>query len=143
MKRSDALSALSRDHHHVLVEAKSLRDAEPGREDEVAGRFVEFWAADVEPHLAREEEVLVPPYLAAGGSEDLVRRLRREHAEIREHAEHLRTRLDAAGVCSGCLGRMGDLLHDHVRFEERELFPDVERVLPPGELDAVGERLGA
>jgi len=35
----------------------------------------------------------------------------------------------------------GELLRDHVRTEERELFPLLEDRLGPSEIEALGERL--
>ncbi len=32
---------------------------------------------------------------------------------------------------------LGDLLHDHVRAEERELFEEIERIVPATELEGV------
>lgn len=143
MRRSSELAPLSREHHQVLLQAMRMKDPAPGSESEVASDFARFWGAEAVDHLAREEDVLIPPYLEAGGSAELVERLRREHAEIREHAQHVLSRIDGPGACGGCLARMGELLHDHVRFEERELFPEIERVLSPAELRAIGERLAA
>ena len=34
---------------------------------------------------------------------------------------------------------LGTLLYDHIRFEERELYPTVEKYLTEAELDAVYE----
>ena len=34
---------------------------------------------------------------------------------------------------------VGTLLYDHIRFEERELYPTVEKYLTEAELDAVYE----
>ena len=38
--------------------------------------------------------------------------------------------------------RLGELLAAHVRFEERELFPRLEAVLPPEQLAELGGQLG-
>jgi hypothetical protein len=35
------------------------------------------------------------------------------------------------------LRTLGDLPYDHVRIEERELFAEIERILPAAELEAV------
>jgi hypothetical protein len=35
------------------------------------------------------------------------------------------------------LRTLGDLLHDHVRMEERELFEEIERIVPAAELEGV------
>jgi hypothetical protein len=50
---------------------------------------------------------------------------------------------DAAGGADAFLEhwREEERLHDHVRHEENELFPLVERTLPAPALAALGERL--
>lgn len=130
MKRSAALTPLSRDHHQVLAVALRLRRGEPGSLE----AFRELWASDVQRHFAIEEQVLVPalpddPDWAAG-----CRRMLDEHAEIRRRAESL----DAdAGEA------LGRLLDDHVRFEERELFVLLEERLPADALATLGDRIDA
>jgi iron-sulfur cluster repair protein YtfE (RIC family) len=62
-----------------------------------------------------------------------------QHAALRRGIESL---LDNAGtVKPGQLGRLADELDEHIRFEERTLFPHLEQVLPAGHLDAIGEKL--
>jgi hypothetical protein len=34
--------------------------------------------------------------------------------------------------------QLGELLHDHVRVEERELFEEIERIAPASELERLG-----
>ena len=42
-----------------------------------------------------------------------------------------------AALCSDDPTTAGDLLHDHVRVEERELFEEIERIVPAAELEGV------
>jgi hemerythrin-like domain-containing protein len=121
MKRSEALRSLSRDHHHALVIAQDLRQAEdPPR---AARHFLEFWKQHGEPHFRVEEEVLLPlrAYLGKPDAEAAAR-VAREHLSIRRAAMALesgRSSLDQ-------VHDLGKELEDHVRFEERELFPLLE-----------------
>lgn len=39
------------------------------------------------------------------------------------------------------LGEIGELLEDHIRLEEREVFPMIEEVLPEAALEEVASRL--
>ena len=43
------------------------------------------------------------------------------------------------GVSVAQVHELGTLLYDHIRFEERELYPTVEKYLTEAELDAVYE----
>jgi hypothetical protein len=46
VRRDDALSALSRDHHHALVIAQRLRRASETTASDARDAFLEYWRAD-------------------------------------------------------------------------------------------------
>jgi len=134
VKRSESLKGLSREHHQALFIAKRLRD-----EGEAAlEAFLEFWRNEGRVHFWIEEDVLLPGSGLPGPSQDVdVARLLDEHLAIRRQV---------AAVLEGetsdeALGELGQALTDHVRFEERELFPRIEAALPPEELDRLGAKL--
>lgn len=124
MKRAEALRPLSREHLAALTTAKALREA-----DDVAGAthaFLAFWADDGRRHFRVEEEVLLPGWaLAAEVDRDGVSRMLGEHLWIRRAA----LRLEGGEASLDEIHALGRLLHDHVRFEERTLFPLVEAAL--------------
>lgn len=124
MKRADALRPLSREHLTALLVAKGLREADDI--DEATRAFLRFWENDGQRHFRIEEEVLLPTWAA--------------HAELdrpgvsRLLDEHLVIRREALLLAGGKLSleevrKLGELLHDHVRFEERQLFPLAEDAL--------------
>ena len=49
----------------------------------------------------------------------------------------LRAEAAAGDIPPETLRRLGELLHDHVRVEERELFEEIERIVPAAELERV------
>ena len=57
-----------------------------------------------------------------------------DHEAIRAQAAELA----AAGDPVAAARTLGDRLHAHVRFEERELFATLERRLPADDLDRLG-----
>lgn len=122
MKRHAALRKLSSDHHHALVLAKR---AETASGDDAG--IAEFWhevqrsfREQLEPHFCEEEAHLLPA-LAQAGENALVERTLAEHAAMR--------RLIAAKPSTETLAAFAELLHAHVRFEERELFEAAQRRL--------------
>jgi hypothetical protein len=136
VKRSPELAPLSRDHHVALEHALRLRRA---TEDDVRAtveRFLAFFTTDGERHFRQEEELLLPhvPADAAAHAD----RLCAEHAEIRRRAQRIADEVSVADAAE-----LGRLLNDHVRFEERELFPLLEGVVPVEVLDAIGHRLAS
>ena len=123
MKRTRALIPLSHDHHHALVAARRLRLA-TGRADarEEAAAFCRFFADESVRHFREEEERLFPMVADSDEARPLVVRALLEHQQL--HAF-------AARLASEDLAPMHDLaalLEAHVRFEERELFPLIERL---------------
>jgi hypothetical protein len=132
VRRSDALAPLSRDHHHALVVAQRLHRAEAATAQDARDAFLGFWRSDGRRHFEVEEAVLLPAFAprdAAG--EEAVRRVLAEHEDVRARAAALER---AGGADLGALRELGALLRDHVRHEERVLFPLIEDALPAPEL---------
>jgi hypothetical protein len=75
--------------------------------------------------------VLLPRFAAAGGADSAaVARVVLDHTEIRLRALRLQGR--PASIPE--LEKLGELLAEHVRLEERDLFPAIEEVLDDREL---------
>ena len=110
MKRHPHLVRLSREHHAALRLGRHLlaggAAAGPG-----AGHGA------LVPHLAQGGRGLAP-LLGTGGHGALAARLRAEHAHLRS--------LFATAADGVREAAAGQALIDHVRFEERELFPAIE-----------------
>jgi len=106
MRRHPALEPFSRDHNDALILARKLIE---GRAEAVP-ELERLWIADLQPHFAAEERLLLP-FL----SRDEADRLLAEHAALAQAIAATANPQD-----------MGRLLHDHVRWEERSLFPAVE-----------------
>lgn len=138
MKRSAALEPLSHDHFESLHLARRLRTALDARADAgpLAAEVVRFWEDALAGHFQQEEALLVEPLGRVGGG-DLAARMVAEHAAIRALIEAVR----GAPAEPGPVGAFADALPAHVRFEEREVFPHLERRLAPEALRALGEAL--
>jgi hemerythrin-like domain-containing protein len=129
MKRAEALRPLSREHLVALLAARKLREA--GDLEEATRAFLDFWHGDGRRHFRVEEEVLLPTWaMHAEVDEGGVQRMLAEHLEIRREA----LRLEAGDASLEQARELGRLLHDHVRFEERRLFPIVEETLDDASL---------
>ncbi len=135
MKRDPRLRGLSSEHHQALVLARSfteLAEAAAWSIEEAEGLGRRF-DRELEPHFRVEEEVLLPALRAAGAAA-LVERTEADHAFLRTSVAAARTGVVAAARA------FGERLHEHVRFEERELFPACEATLPGEVLDEVARR---
>ncbi len=128
MKRSDALTPLSRDHHQALVVAQRLRRAESASGAAVE-LFRSFWREHGAAHFRVEEEVLLPLWRVLGSPDpEQVARVAQEHLEIRA----LALAVDGGEPGVEQIHRLGELMQAHVRYEERELFPLIEDDLDVG-----------
>ncbi|MEQ8767784.1 MAG: hemerythrin domain-containing protein [Planctomycetota bacterium] len=116
MKRHTALLPLSREHHHALVLSRQLRQAEDAEQRAAAqDRLTSQWRELIVPHFADEERWILP--LLTG---EEAGRLQSEHDAMRELAASIVTSTNTP--LAQDLHRLGSLLHDHIRWEERELF---------------------
>lgn len=134
MKRSEALIPLSHDHHHALFVSKLLRDAAEGKDEpgKAVEAFEDYWVKEGVLHFRVEEEVLLPNSGLEGPSADEgVARMLDGHLEIRR----LAARVLGGEASPGVLMELGTSLFDHVRFEERDLFPRIEGSLGEAELE--------
>jgi Hemerythrin HHE cation binding domain len=140
VKRSAALAALSRDHHHALDAALRLRRAGAADIEAAVAHLQAFWEPRGRRHFEIEERLLLsalpetdPDWHAA------TTRVRDEHARIRAAVDAL-----AGGAAEAPLEAahgLGQLLRDHVRFEERRLFGLLQERLPEPDLARLGEAI--
>jgi hypothetical protein len=143
MKRSRALKPLSSDHHQALLVAFQLKKGLAGHA-EAAGapkdlpgllalaRRLEEQV--LEPHGKAEEELLAG-FIAP---QDMSR-LRADHAELSRLVTAARAARPAELRLH--LGAFADLLENHVRWEERKLFPYAENHADEATLATIGGEL--
>ncbi|MER2553553.1 MAG: hemerythrin domain-containing protein [Thauera sp.] len=110
MKRHPHLVRLSREHHAALRLGRHLLAGAGAAE-------LRAEHAALAAHFAAEERDLAP-LLEARGHSALARRLHAEHGQLRTLFIAAQQGVDEAAA--------GQALIDHVRFEERELFPVIE-----------------
>lgn len=137
VKRSPYIIKLSRDHHASLLFCWKLRQGlKLGIDGERMQPYVAYFAKDhMTPHFAEEEDILFP----AAAQDPLVLQAMDEHRMINQL-------VDQIGAATG--SQLPDLLHDianrvdeHVRFEERVLFPHLEKIVPEDALKRISEQL--
>jgi iron-sulfur cluster repair protein YtfE (RIC family) len=146
VKRAAELRSLSEDHHHSLVNARRLRQVASEKKDapeEAARAFLEFWQKDTSIHFRQEEEVLLPVLARYAGEPDQesVVLMLAQHARIRGLIMGLSDEVTGKGVRPETLQSIGEALEEHIRLEEREVFPLVEDVLPQEGLKELAARL--
>ena len=103
----------------------------------MASAYIDAFFTETVGHFRHEEEILFPLYLRHAGSTPVLERILREHMELHGLVRALRAAAAAGDIAPEALRRLGDLLHDHVRLEERELFAEIERIVPAAELEGL------
>jgi hemerythrin-like domain-containing protein len=142
MKRSPELRELSVQHHDALVAARTMRRAGEGAAplEAAVTRFMRAWHGEIRLHFQVEEEVLLPLFARAVPADDpLIIRTLTEHVLLRRVVYDLK---EAAGEQRQQLAaEIGRVLNDHIRFEERVVFPAIETALAGPNLVELGRLL--
>ena len=151
MKRHPSLHPLSQHHHFALIQALEMRRAAEAPAEKRAAavarqaeKFVRFWHKWGQVHFREEEEVLLPAYARHTrlDKDSEVMRVLADHAEIRAAVRDIEERLASKiPIEIETMTHLAKLLHDHVRLEENELFPRIEKTLGEEQLDQMGRRL--
>lgn len=136
LPRHESLKPLSRDHYMGLVAAQHLlksaaKDAAERRA--AVAEFVDHWRQEISPHFEDEQRLLGPLL-----DEPQQERLHAEHDSLRELAEEARAHRHQVDPGADFVTRLGSTLNEHIRWEERELFPAVERTTSPADLARLG-----
>ncbi len=133
LKRHPALQDLSRDHHHALLFCWELKQGltKKVNPERIMTFARHFYKKHLEDHFAEEESLLFPL-------------LGMEHPQVKRACEqhrHLQglffTEPDLLEAASG----IAEALKAHVRFEERELFGEIEKEAGEEALIIVNQKL--
>lgn len=104
-------------------------------------QLLHFWSRGLLPHFHTESECLLARLIRHRPVDDpQIGRLHTEHLTMYGLVSRMR---DAATPTERreALREFGLTLHDHIRWEERELFEDAQAELSEGELDALGAEI--
>lgn len=138
MKRNINLQELSRDHHHGLLLGWKIRQGlKYAISPEVIAEYVAYFSvAALYPHF-REEENYILSYLS--DNDEFKTRTLREHEDITKLIELI----SVPPVQTETLIKIAQQVDDHIRFEERELFPYLESTLDDDQLGKIGDAINS
>ncbi len=146
MLRDPSLIPLSHQHQHglaltVLIDRGLKAEPTPEKALELADKVARMADVELLGHFQVEERVLFPAVRARLDSDAVVDELIEQHRAL----ESLIERVAAAshGELIGLLTEFGELLHSHIRIEERQLFQEIQTKLDEGELAALGKDVDA
>lgn len=133
MKRNVNLIELSRDHHFGLLLGWKIRQGIKNNADpKVIAQYVSYFSENsLIPHFIEEEQDVLAP-LAPGDPHK--QRVLTDHQKIRELVQQI----SSGEFAEDQLMELATLVDDHIRYEERELFPYLEQTLSEAELESIG-----
>lgn len=129
MKRHPVLQPFSRDHYSGLVAATHLKE-HPGHD--MISALIRLWEDEMQDHFLEEERLLAP--LAPA---DMAHRMFEDHEEIRSWINKART----GDMQDAEMVQLGTLIHNHIRWEERVMFPEIERNARISDIEAESEAM--
>jgi hemerythrin-like domain-containing protein len=133
-KRFESIIPLSREHHYALMLCLRIHRGVPKHKEltdwlrEQAKKTVRFFDTSLASHFNAEETALFPAMSRIAEATTIVTNLLEEHREIQRRVEALRRTTEA--LLAEELLDFADLLEQHIRKEERQLFPLYEKSIP-------------
>jgi hypothetical protein len=118
LKRHKALQPLSREHHHGLLLSWKIR---AGFSKNIAPERIKvyadwFFKTHLIPHFEMEEQFV---FSILGPNNELVKKALEDHTLLKRlfEDEHIEM----------ALSKIEKTLDEHIRFEERVLFPEIQK----------------
>lgn len=134
LKRNKNLVVFSKEHYHGLVFSNHLKMASKATDDILKLYIADFWDNHLKSHF-KNEEVLLLPLMAEGNQR---KQFVHEHFVIENQINQIK---DAEINVQQQAIELGQLINNHIRFEERVLFPWLEKTLTSNQLIKIGEGL--
>ena len=100
--------------------------------------IIYVWENTLQHHFIREEKTINPNLENRPEGKVLVERMMAEHLIFNKLIRRIKS--NAKGT--DAIGKFAELLNKHIRFEERDLFPLLEKTATNKELTAIGIILG-
>ena len=129
LKRHKALQPLSRDHHQGLLLSWKIRSGfSKNIEAERIKTYTDwFFETHLMPHFELEETYIFPLLEA---DNELIKRAMADH-------RRLKRLFNAKDNIEKSLHKIEEELEQHIRFEERVLFPEIQKVATEKELEHI------
>mgnify|MGYP003635967702 CR=1 FL=1 len=129
--RNDNLIVFSHEHHHGLIFCNRLKKAAHIDDETVSRYIIDFWDNYLDLHFKNEEIGFLPHLVKEG----LTLQFINEHKQINKLVDEIKS---GKGKIKAQALALSKLIHDHIRFEEREFFPWLEKELTDNQLESIG-----
>ena len=146
MKRHKSLFPLSHEHQHGLALALKLKypkgQLSSSNEAEISAlksELADKYENILRKHFRKEEQYLVPGF----EENKLMKQMLGEHIKLEGLYNKIVSNSEGWKLEQqrDMLNLFGELLDLHIRFEERELFPMIEKSLSEEQLEELGKML--
>lgn len=124
LKRHPALVPLSHDHHQALLLIWKIRQGiNRGISNVRLSKYIlYFWEQDLLLHFHKEETILI---MELPTTDTLVQQMIEEHKRLREALLAIKNNENEISL----INKFVHLLEEHIRFEERILFPHIQETI--------------
>ena len=129
LKRAKELQPFSREHHHGLLLCWKIRKGfTSGVKKERIKRYADhLYQTNLLPHFKDEEKYIFP---ILGSEHELVKKALAEHRRL------IRLFTLEQDVTKS-LSKIEEELEAHIRFEERTLFPEIQKIATKDQLQTI------
>ena len=134
LKRNECLVSLSHEHHHGLVFCKRLKKAEYANENVIKKFVNDFWEKSLAKHFEMEDKLFLPVMKENALKTQFIN----EHFQIRKLITEIKS--TSRDVQKMAL-QLANILYNHIRFEERKMFPEIEKIVDAEKLKKIGTEL--
>lgn len=137
IKRNKNLVLLSREHHDGLLIVWKIRQGLrfSVQNERIADFVIHVFNINLKPHYIIEEELL---FVSLPENDELRLKAEDEHAALKKKVSAMQPSFEAT---NHLLEQFATLLEDHIRFEERVLYPHIEKEVGSDELERIGLEL--
>lgn len=134
IKRSEFLIQLSRDHHFTLLFCWKIKEGLKKDIPLILKDYVLFfWNGHMQKHFEQEEELLFKK-----DDNVLCNLAKQQHLQIDEIISQIK---ESPHPHNPIFQTLIDTVNQHIRLEEREVFPFLEKTLPKEDLESISEIL--
>ena len=146
MKRHKSLFSLSHEHQHGLAfvlklkyPKRQLSSSNEAEISELKSELADKYENILRKHFRKEEQYLVPGF----EENKLMKQMLGEHIKLEGLYNKIVSNSEGWKLEQqrDKLNLFGELLDLHIRFEERELFPMIEKSLSEEQLEELGKML--
>lgn len=135
--KNNALGLLEKDHREV---ERLFAKFEKAKEDSEKAELAQQICLELKVHTEIEEELLYPMARDETGEEDLVDEAQVEHNTAKMLIKEIESGKSSDGLFDARVKVLGEYVKHHVKEEENELFPAIEKKSSI-DLDQLGEKL--